>query len=66
MDSFQAKIGSKRMRKRKKKFIFSFRSNPTRKRKFQKDGKKILKTKNYHCGFISRKIRLEKAEEETK
>ena len=47
MDSFQAIIGLKRTRKREDKNYRSvpFRSNPTRNRKFQKNSKKIQKTK---------------------
>ena len=45
MGSFQAKIGWKRMRKIENKNFHSvpFCSNPTRKRKFQKNSKKNLK-----------------------
>ena len=45
MSSFQAKIGSKWMgMKENKNYLFvSFRSNPTRNRKFQKNSKKIAK-----------------------
>ena len=45
MNSFQAKIGWKRMEKRenKKLSFVSFRSYPMRNRKFQKRGKKIQK-----------------------
>ena len=45
MASFQAKIGWKRQKKRKKKFILPFRSYPTRNRKFQKNSEKIQKIK---------------------
>ena len=48
MDSFQAIIGWKRMRKRETKIIVPFRSYPTRNRKFKKKGKKIVKIKKYH------------------
>ena len=43
MDSFQAKIGWKRMRQREKKIIVLFRFYPTRNRKFQNNSKKIQK-----------------------
>ena len=43
MNSFQAKIGWKRMRKREIKMIVPFLSYPTRKKKFQKNCKKIQK-----------------------
>ena len=47
MDSFQAKKGWKRLRKRENKNYRSvpFRSYPTRNRKFQKNSKKFQKTK---------------------
>ena len=44
MNSFQAKIGWKRMRKREIKIIVSFRSYQTRSRKFQKNLKKLKNT----------------------
>ena len=47
MASFQAKIGWKRLRKREKKTIASFRPYPTRNRKFQKNSKKIQKIKKF-------------------
>ena len=43
MASFQAKIGWKRLKKREKKIIVSFRSYPTDNRKFQKNSKNIQK-----------------------
>ena len=63
MESFQAKIGWKRLKKRENKnYRFaSFRSCPTDNRKFQKNSKNIQK---YHYGFISSQNRLEKAEKE--
>ena len=64
MASFQAKIGWKRPRKRKKKFIGPFRSSATRNRKFQKNSKKVQRIKKYHYGFLSSQNRLEKAEKE--
>ena len=45
MDSFHAKIGWKRIRKRKIKIIVLFRSYPTRNRIFQNNSKKIQKIK---------------------
>ena len=64
MNSFQAKIGCKQMRKREIKIILPFHSYLRRDRKFQKNGKKIQKIKKYHCGFISSQNRLEKAGKE--
>ena len=66
MNTFRAKIGWKRMRKREIKIIISFLSYLTRSRKFQKNKKKIQKTKKYHCGFISNQNRQEKAAKERK
>ena len=68
MDSFQAKIGWKRMRKGENKNYRSvlFRSYPTRKRKFQKNSEKIQKIKKYQYGFISVQSRLEEAEKNRK
>ena len=43
MNSFQAKIGWKRMKKTEIKIFVPFRSYPTRNRKFQKNRKKIPK-----------------------
>ena len=62
MASFQAKIGWKRMRKREKKIIITFRSNPTSNRKFQKNSKKIQKNKKYRYVFFSSQNRFEKDE----
>ena len=62
MASFQAKIGWKRMRKRKNKNYHSV-PFPTRNIKFQKNSKKIQK---YRYGIISSQNRLEKAEKERK
>ena len=68
MASFQAKIGWKMQRKRENKNFRSvpFRFYPTRKRKFQKNSKKIEKTKQYRYGFISSQNWLENAEKERK
>ena len=46
MNTFLAKIGWKRMRKREIKIIVSFLSYPTRNRKFQKNRKKFKKLNN--------------------
>ena len=64
MASFHAKIGWKKPRNRKNINYRSvpFRSYKTRNRKFQKNSKKIRKTKQYHYGFISSQNRLEKDE----
>ena len=64
MASFQTKIGSKTPRKRKIRIIGPFRSYTTRNRKFQKDSKKLQKTKKCHYGFLSSQNRLGKAEKE--
>ena len=41
-------------------------SYPTRNKKFQKNRKKIQKTRKHHYGFFSSQNRLEKAEKERK
>ena len=65
MNSFQAKIGWKQMRKREIKIIVPFRSYPVCNRKFQKKkAKKFKKLKQYHYCLISSKNRLEKTENE--
>ena len=68
MDSYQAKIGWKRVRKSENKNYRSvpFRSYPTRNRNFQKNSKNIQKIKKYHYGFVSSQNRSEKAEENRK
>ena len=66
MNSFQAKIGRKKMRKRKIKIILPFHSYPRRERKFQKNGKKIKKIKKYQCGLIISQNRFEKVGKERK
>ena len=66
MNTFLAKIGWKHMRKRKIKIIVSFRSCPTRNRKFHKNSKKIQKIKQIPLWFISNQNRLEKDENERK
>ena len=61
MDSFQAKIGWKRMRKSENKNYRSVPFQPGTKQKIKKKiAKKFKKLKKYHYGFISRKRRLEK------
>ena len=64
MATFQAKIGWKSLRNRENKNyrFLPFRPYTTRKRKFQKNSKKIEKIKKYNCGFISTQNRLQKAE----
>ena len=66
MNSFQAKISWKKMRKREIKIIISFRSYPTHNRNFQKNSKKIQKIKKCHYGFISIQNRLDEAEKNRK
>ena len=66
MASFRAKMGWKRLRKRKNKIIIPFHFYPTRNRKFQKNRKKFIKLKKYHYGFISCQNWLEKTEKERK
>ena len=69
MDSFEAKIGWRRIRKRENKSSRSipFRSYQTRNKKFQKKLQKhSKKKKKNHCGCISSRNRLEKAEKERK
>ena len=63
MNSFQAKIGGKKMRNKNYHSV-PFLSYPTRNRKFKKNSKKFQKLKKYHYGFISIQNRLEKAEKE--
>ena len=67
MNTSLAKIGWKHMRKREIKIIVSFRSNPTRNRKFQKKiTKKFKKLKKYHYDLISSQNRTENAVKERK
>ena len=68
MASFQAKIGWKTLRTKENERSCSvlFRSNSTRKTKFQKNSKKIQKIKKYRYGFISSQNWLENAENERK
>ena len=64
MASLQAKLGWKRMRKREKKSIITFRFSPRRNRKLQQNSKKIQKIIKYHYGFISSQNRIENARKE--
>ena len=68
MALFQGKIDWKTQRKRENKNFHSvpFCFYPGRNRKFQKNCKKIEKTKQYHYGFISSQNWLENAEKERK
>ena len=68
MDSYQAKIGWKRMKKSENKNYRSvpFRSYQTRNKNFEKNSKTIQKIKKYHYGFISIQNRLEEAEKNRK
>ena len=59
MNLFQAKTGWQRMRKRENK---NYRSVPAR--LLIENSKNVQKIKKYHCGFISSRNRLEKAEKE--
>ena len=63
MDSFQAKIRSKRQRKREKKNNCFFLSNPTRNRKFQKNSKKISKIKKIPLRLHFKKKQVGKGRE---
>ena len=53
MNTFLAKIGWKRMRKREIKIIIPFLSYPTRNRKFHKNSKKNQKINEIPLWFIS-------------
>ena len=59
---FKLKLVEKGREREKLKIIITFRSNPTRNRKFQKNSNKIEKIKIYHYSFISSQNRLENAE----
>ena len=63
MGSFRAKICRGRPRKGEKKIV-PMSSYPTRNRKFQKNSKKIQKTKKHHYGISSSQNKLGKAEKE--
>ena len=68
MNSFQAKIAWKKMRKREIKIIVPFRSVPTRCviENSKQIAKKFKKIKKYHFGFISSENMLEKDGKEKK
>ena len=66
MNTFLAKTGWKRLRKREIKIIVSFLSYTTLNRKFQKNRKKFKKIKKYHYRIISSQNILEKAEKARK
>ena len=66
MESFQAKIGWKMMRKIEIKIFVPFRSYPTRNTKFQKNSQKIQNIKKYQCCNIFGENRLEKDVNEIK
>ena len=66
MDSFEAKIGWKRMRKTKNKNYRSVPFLPDAKQKFPKEQQKNSGIKKYHYGFISIQNRLEEAEKNRK
>ena len=65
MDSYQVKIGCKRIRKSENK---NYRSVPTRREIeiFKRIAKKFRKLKKYHYGFISVQNRLEEVEKNRK
>ena len=64
MNSFQAKIGWKKMRKREIKIIVPFRSVRSRyiRENSKKMAKKLKKLKKYQCGFIISQNRFENDE----
>ena len=66
MNTFQAKIGWKRMRQREIKIFVLFRSYPTSNTKFQKNSQKTQNIKKYQYGNISGENRLEKDVNEIK
>ena len=66
MASFLVKTGWKRMRKRENKNYTSVPFLLGRDSIFQKKGKKFIKLKKYHCGFILSQNRLEKVGKERK
>ena len=66
MNSFQAKIGWKRMSQREIKIFVPFRSYPTRNTKFQKNSQKNQNIKKYQYGNISGKNRFENVVNEIK
>ena len=66
MNTFQAKIGWKRMRQREIKIFVPFRSYPTRNTKFQKNSQKTQNIKKQQYGNFSGENRLEKDVNEIK
>ena len=66
MDSFQAKIDWRRMRKRENKNYISVTFLSDAKQKIPKKIAKQFKKLKYHFGFISSQNRLEKTENERK
>ena len=66
MNTFQAKIGWKRMRQREIKIFIPFRSYPTRNTKFQKKAKKIKIKKNTNMATFLAKIGCKKDVNEIK
>ena len=60
MNTFQAKIGWKRMRQREIKIFVLFRSYPKRNTKFQKNSQKTQNIKKHQFGNISGENRLQK------
>ena len=66
MIHFKPKQVGKGWESKKIKVIVSFRSRPTRNRKFQLSSQKIKKIKKYGCGFISSQNRMQKAEKDRK
>ena len=66
MASFQAKIGSKRMRQRENENYHYVSFLPDAKFKIPTKQQKIQKIKKYYYGFMLSQNRLEKAEKERK
>ena len=66
MDSFQAKIGWKRIRKNENNNYRSVPFLPDANTNFEKNSKKIQKIEKYHYGFISIQNRSEEAEKNRK
>ena len=66
MDSYQAKIGWKRMRKCENKNYRSVSFLPDAKQKFPKELQKNSGIKKYHYGFVSIQNKLEEAKRNRK
>ena len=67
MASFPAKTSWDRLKMGEKmKIVVLINSYPSCNREFQKNSKKIQKTKKYHSSFFSSQNRLEKAKKERK